>query len=380
MSFLLNSPPPDRGAAATYFDSDLLSDVRRFYGARPALAATPLHRLSGLAASLGIGDLLLKDESSRFGLSAFKVVGVAYAVDRLAREGAIGPSSTLVCATAGNHGRAVARAARDRGLAAKVFVPAATATARIDAIAGEGAEVVAVPGPYEAAVERAAEEGGLSGHVVVSDTSWPGYDRIPLLIMAGYTHLLEEAQAQWQPEAAPDVVIVQAGVGGLATAVTGWAARRPAAERPFVIVAEPEHAACVLLSLRTGGPATVGGGLETVMAGLRCADISPAVWPVLRDGVDACVAVSDEAAEEAMRRLAHPSGTDPAVTAGASGACGVAALMAIASSPDLLRVRVAARLDQQSRVLAINTEGATEPEHYGRVTGKNTTEPGALGA
>jgi diaminopropionate ammonia-lyase len=136
-----------------------------------------------------------------------------------------------------------------------------------------------------------------------------------------------------------------------------------------VIVCEPERAACVMLSLRNGHPSVVEGSLETEMAGLRCAEISPVVWPALRDGVDACVAVPDACTEDAMRRLARPADGDEPVTAGASGACGVAALIATMTVPDLLRLRVAAGLGPESRVLAINTEGATDPDHYRRVVG-----------
>ena len=343
------------------------ADVAAFYDSRPDLAPTPLLELPALARTLGVGALLVKDETARFGLSAFKSLGARYAMARL-------PQSALrqgvVCATAGNHGRAVARAARDLGAACTVFVPAPVPessdterTIRDDRIAGmrgDGAQVVDVPGTYEEAVERAAAHGARTGATIVSDTSWPGYDAIPRDIMAGYTRLFEEASRQWS--AVPDVVIVQGGVGGLVCAAASWLAFEYGARRPVLIACEPKTAACLMESARAGRPISLEPSRagRTFMSGLRCAEPSPAAWPAVRDGVDAFVAIPDEYARDAMNRLAGRTtgaGVDPPIDAGPSGACGVGALLALASEPALGDVRAACHFGTSTRVLAIVTEG-----------------------
>ena len=330
-----------------------------FYESRPSLAPTPLIELPKLAARAGVGALTIKDESQRFGLSSFKALGARYVMDRL--ENAIS-SSGVVCATAGNHGRAVARAARDLGVRCTVFVPEmppdvtpeerAIRTSRIDGMRGDGAELVEVAGTYEEAVERAALYAAGSGALVVSDTGWPGYERIPHDIMAGYSRLFSEAANQWRAQ--PDVVIVQAGVGGLACAAASWLAFRYGSTRPFLIVAEPDDSACVLEAARAGRVVRTSAGPtsppRTFMAGLRCAEVSHTAWPGIRDGVDAFVTIPDPFALTAMDDL------DGTIAAGPSGACGVGALLAIASESVLRMVRDAC-LGPSTRVLAVVTEG-----------------------
>lgn len=328
---------------------------------------TPLHHLSHLAAHLGLADILLKDETDRFGLPAFKILGVSFAMERLLAEGRLHRGGVVACATAGNHGLAVARAARLHGLEARVYVPEVTELARRAAIERQGATVIVVPGRYETAVQQAADEARRRGWVVVADTSWSGYEEIPRWIMTGYTWLLDEAERQWQPEPPPDLVLVPAGVGGLAASVASWLTERDSGTRPYLIVCEPVAAACVLESLRARRPVRVEGPLATAMAGLRCAEISPMTWRTLATVVDGCVAVTDAEVEEAMRRLASPLGPDPAIAAGASGACSLAALVAVATDPGLAPVRAASRLTPSSRALVVCTEGPTDPEHYAQV-------------
>jgi diaminopropionate ammonia-lyase len=207
---------------------------------------------------------------------------------------------------------------------------------------------------------------------VISDTSWPGYKEIPRWIMAGYTRLLNEAESEWSPEPPPDVVIVQAGVGGLACAVVSWLCQRYGVQRPFTIVCEPVTAACLLESARAGKPVSLRGPFATIMAGLRCGKVSSVGWSTIAGAVDAFVSIDDEQCTEAMRILAHPVNGDPLVIAGASGACGFAALLAILQEESLRAVREASGISVRSRILIINTEGATDPELYLRVTGRDT--------
>jgi diaminopropionate ammonia-lyase len=339
------------------FDSDEYRDVATYYASRPQFGPTPLQSAPRLAVHLGVSRIDIKDESHRFGLSAFKILGAEFAAQRLGRD----LEGGLVAATAGNHGRALARVARDRGVPCTIFVPAAgeiedveraTRERRIGGMKADGARVVEVDGSYEDAVRLAAEHGNATGATILSDVSWPGYETIPRWIMAGYTHLFDEAARQWQH--VPDVVFVQGGVGGLVCAAASWLAQSFGAERPCLVACEPERAACLLESARAGSLVTVTGDLRTMMAGLRCATPSTAAWPAILHGVDAFVSVPDALAAEAMERL---RADDPPRTAGPSGACGVAAVIAVAREASLAPVRDACRWTRATRVLAIVTEG-----------------------
>jgi diaminopropionate ammonia-lyase len=363
--FQLN--PAARDASGDPWPASDYSDLAGFYTRRPDLTATPLRPLPCFARSLGIAALHVKDESSRFGLNAFKSLGVRYALDRLQREGRIGNGATLVCASAGNHGRAVARGARDLGLAARVYMSNASSEAPRRAIASEGAEVVVVNGTYDEAVRQMASDSDAHGWTVISDTSWEGYDEIPRLIMLGYTRIVAECRDQLG--AVPDVVFAQGGVGGLVCGVAAGLAHEWPHERPRLVSCEPSGAACLLASARAGHEMTIEGPLNTIMAGLRCAAPSPAAWPIVHDLVDAFVAIDDQRTMAAMRMLAHPMSKDPAMESGPSGACGFATLVAVMRDAALRPVRDALGLGPTSRVVVINTEGATDRELYDRVVG-----------
>ena len=356
--------PGDERAANTarrtapFFEPGELEAVRAWY-ARAGVRPTPLHRLSGLAAALGVGDVLVKDETARFGLPSFKILGAHYAIGRIVtQDGAT--VTDLACATAGNHGLAVARAGHEHGYEVHVSVPIGTETRTIDAIRAAGAHVVVTSVDYDETVRLMAAEAEENGWTIVSDTAWDGHETIPRAIMAGYTRLMDEAAAAW--DAVPDVVIVQAGVGGLAGAVAGWLqAQYPdPADRPRLVSAEPEGAACLLVSLRAGHRTDLERCPPTLMAGLRCARVSSIAWPVLEDAVDAALTVSDDECRRALSRLTAPAGGDPAIEAGPSGACGVAALLALATAAELAPVRLALGLTSASRYFTIVTESARD--------------------
>lgn len=230
-----------------------------------------------------------------------------------------------------------------------------TRASRIAAMRADHARVLEVEGTYEDAVRAAADFAQREGATIVSDTSWPGYEEIPRLIMAGYTRLLDEASRQWSQ--APDIVIVQGGVGGLVCAAASWFAfhRDP---RPFFVACEPDAAACLLASARAHRLVVLDRVGSTMMAGLRCAEPSPVAWPAIHDTVDAFVAISDRYAQEAMNILANPNDDDPRIEAGPSGACGVGALLALLREPSMEPVRRAARLGDSCRILLFVTEGA----------------------
>ncbi|MEO5896735.1 MAG: pyridoxal-phosphate dependent enzyme [Vicinamibacterales bacterium] len=326
-------------------------EVHTYFASHPELPPAPLRSLSGLAADLGVAKVDAKDETFRFGLNAFKIIGVRYAVHRLGDDAA---RRGLVCATAGNHGRAVARVARQKGVPCTVFIPTG-GSPRIDAMRADGATVVEVQGTYEEAVRLAAEHGLATGATIVSDTSWQGYEEIPRWIMAGYTQIFEEAHAQWNSP--PTVVLVQGGVGGLVCAAASWFAWRFAERRPYLIACEPESAACLMDSARAGAATLAQGDLSTIMACLRCAEPSAAAWPTIAAGIDAFMTVSDQEALQAVRILAAGDGPEH-MHAGVSGACGLAALTALVSSSAFGDIRRASGLDRASRAFIIVSEGA----------------------
>ena len=307
------------------------TDALAFHRGLEGYAPTPLRDLP----EPGFERVALKDESDRLGLPAFKVLGASWAIERALREQ---PGvHTLVAASAGNHGRAVAHVARRRGLAARVYLPARSSPARRDAIAGEGAEVVIVDGAYEDAVARAAADGARDGVLELADVG----DSPPARwVIDGYATLFAEVAA----EAIFDLVIVPVGVGSLAAA----AARFGAAHGARVVGVEPVTAACLTASLAAGTP-TVVGNPGTTMAGLDCAEVSPAAWPTLRAGIAGTVTISDDETHAAMRELASHG-----LSIGESGAAPLAALRALATEPACAALLAGAR-----RVVLIATEGLT---------------------
>ena len=310
-----------------------LNAAREFHRTLPGYAPTPLVDCQALANSLGVRSLQVKDESHRFGLNAFKALGASFAMQRLARAG-----TTFSAATAGNHGRAVAWSARRLGCPAKIFVPSATIPARIDAIQNEGAEVCIVDGNYEDAVRRCDRESGEHGWQVISDTGYAGYMEIPKWVVEGYRTLFEEYEDQ--RDRALDVVIVQAGVGGLlCAAVDYFRSREPS---PFLVSVEPESADGLLESISSpeGEPTASKGAQDSIMAGLNCSEVSLTAWPSIRRGVDLFVAIEDRLTIEAMKLF-----REAGVNSGESGAAGLAGLLSLR---DQFRAM---------GVLLINTEG-----------------------
>lgn len=344
--------------------------VLDFHRGLPGYAVTPLHALPGLAAALGIGRLMVKDESQRFGLEAFKALGASWAVQRL-RENRSGPM-TVTTATAGNHGRAVAWAARRLGCDAVVFIPAHAAPSRIEKIRAEGARVELVGGSYDEAVARAEDAGRKHGWQVVADIGYPGYLEIPTWIAEGYATLFEETGEQLARDSSgePDLVLIQAGVGSLLHAAVDHF--RGLTRQPGLVAVEPWQADPHFVSAGSpGGRPTVSpGAQDSIMAGLNCGEVSLSAWPTNRRGVNMFLVIEDRHAAEAMRRLARPVAGDPAIVAGESGAAGLGGLLALLTEPALAPAREHLRLGPASRVLVVNTEGATDPVGYARAVNR----------
>ncbi|MDX6665011.1 MAG: diaminopropionate ammonia-lyase [Solirubrobacteraceae bacterium] len=341
----LVNPAADRAAVPA-----ALTDAAGFHIAMAGYRPTRMRDLSSVARELGLERVALKDESDRFGLPAFKVLGASWAIERTLREHP--ETHTLVAASAGNHGRAVAHVARSRELACRVYLPQRSAPARRAAIAAEGAEVVVVAGDYEEAVARAAAEGAQPGVVELADVGAGGP---AAWVIDGYATLFAEAAAQ----GTYDVVLVPAGVGSLAAAAARFGAQLESA----VVAVEPVTAACVTASLAAGRPTAIANP-GTTMAGLDCAAVSMAAWPSLLTGLTGAITVTDAEAHAAMRELAAEG-----LAIGDCGAAPLAALRALAAGEETAALREAVGLGPDSRVLLIGTEGVTDAESYRSVVG-----------
>ena len=321
----------------------------------PGYAPTPLRMLSHEADKLQLAEVLYKDESGRFGLDSFKALGGAYAAERLIKraldEGFGARPLRLCCATDGNHGRSVAYAAKTHGLGCTVYMHKDAPPEKAAAIAVLGAEIVWVDGSYDDSVRAARDAAAAEGWLLVADTTEDPEDETPAHVMQGYGVMALELIEQWA-DVPPTHIFLQGGVGGLAAGIAGPMAERYVAGRPRVVVVEPEAAACLQESARQGRAAHVGGDLRTSMAMLSCGEASALAWTVLHRRADAFVTVPDEAAEDAAADLAA---ADPPISAGVSGAAGLAGLRACAEDPE---VRAQLGLDEGASVLVIGTEGA----------------------
>jgi diaminopropionate ammonia-lyase len=365
---ILDGPDPDR-------------TPMRFHRRLPGYEETPLVDAPKLAGALGVGKVFVKDESSRLGLPAFKVLGASWAVYR-ALEERLGEGFgdwaeiweleerleplrplSLVAATDGNHGRAVARVARLLGLGAKIFVPDDMALARRKAIADEGAEVIVVDGTYDEAVERSAGEAG-ERTLVISDMSWPGYERIPSWVIEGYSTMLWEIddELERRNEAGPDLVVVQVGVGAFAAAVARHFRSPEASSHPKLMSVEPASADCLLESVAAGRIVSVPGPHDSIMSGLNCGRPSLVAWPAVSRGIDLLIAVDDEPAHEAMRLAA-----DSGIVSGETGAAGLGGLLELLRAGGAEEARMTLGVGEDTRVLIFNCEGATDPDAYRRI-------------
>ncbi|MEV0585233.1 pyridoxal-phosphate dependent enzyme [Nonomuraea sp. NPDC050310] len=341
-----------RPAARTWTCPPAPPEARAFHATLPGYHPTPLPELPALAEELGVGRLFVKDESDRLGLPAFKALGASWAIHR-ALAGRTGPPATLVTATDGNHGRAVAHVARLLGQHAHVFVPAGVSPEAVAAIAAEQARITEVPGPYDEAVRQAARAAEQPGALLIQDTAWPGYEQVPGWIVEGYSTLCAEVDDQVAAAGAggPDLVVVPVGVGSLAQAVITHYRSRTGGRSPALLAVEPETAACVTTSLALGRPVTVATG-ETAMAGLNCGTPSSLAWPYLDEGLDAAITVSDAAGARAARDLAALG-----VHAGPCGAAPLAGLRAALAGPGR---REALGLGPESVVVLLSTEGVAQ--------------------
>lgn len=377
-------------ASAADFGWEQARRAQAFHRSFPEYCRTPLVRLQNLARALGVRDIFVKDESKRFGLNAFKVLGGSYAIgceiakrlgapmEEMTYETLTSPQVrerlgqlTFVTATDGNHGRGVAWTAQRLGQKAVVFMPKGSALERLQNIRSLGAQAEITDVNYDDAVRLARAYAEEHDGIVVQDTSWEGYEEIPLHIMQGYTTLAYEIAEQLRAlgDARPTHVFLQAGVGAMAGAVTGFLADYYKEALPKIIVVEPLNAACLYeTALAADGTLhKVGGDLQSMMAGLCCGEPCSLGWRQLAAHADIFSALPDEVAALGMRVLGNPAGGDVPVISGESGAAGLGLAAAALRFEELAWLKRELALDGDSVILCVSTEGATDLANYRKV-------------
>ena len=391
IKWTLNTMPKSGDVQRAIMSLSNVETAKTFHRSFPQYSVTPLAKLNRMASRLGLGGLYVKDESYRFGLNAFKVLGGSFAMAKyIANEmgrdigdmtydyltsptfrAAFG-QATFFTATDGNHGRGVAWAANKLGQKAVVHMPKGSTKQRFDNIAAEGAAVTIEELNYDDCVRLAAAEAAETEHgVVIQDTAWPGYEEIPAWIMEGYGTMAAEAEEQLCGYGTdrPTHIFIQAGVGSLAGAVVGYFANRFPENPPKFIVVEASAADCLYQGALAGDgtPRIVEGDLATMMAGLACGEPNILSWEILCNHAAAFVSCPDWVSASGMRRLAAPVQGDPIVKSGESGAVGMGLLAALMEDVAYAELRDHLGLNETSQVLLFSTEGDTDPEKYQRV-------------
>lgn len=371
----------------TYFTNEEVTKVMNFQQSHEAYTKTPLHALKNLASHLNVGSIHVKDESLRFGLNAFKVLGGIYAIGKHIAE-QLGEEienvsftelqskevqekigqQTFISATDGNHGKGVAWAARELGQKAVIYLPKGSAQTRLDAIHKEGQEGAITDKNYDETVKMCAELAEKNGWVMVQDTAWEGYDKIPLWIMQGYATIAKEMieELTENDEQLPTHIFLQAGVGSFAAGIAAYFTEYYREKAPKIIVVEPHLANCYYRSFasETGEMEIVTGHLNSIMAGLCCGAPNRRAFRILSQYAHASFSLDDTLAALGMRVLGNPLANDPKVISGESGAAVAVGLLHYLHDTEKEEVREEIGLTDKSRVLVINTEGDTDAEHY----------------
>ena len=388
IKWAVNKMPKTNDENLKVMSLDEVKKARAFHESFPQYTVTPLTKLEKMADMLGLGEVYIKDESYRFGLNAFKVLGGSFAMARyIAQQTGKDVSelpynvltsdalkeefgqATFFTATDGNHGRGVAWAANKLGQKAVVLMPKGTTQTRLNNILAEGATATIEEYNYDECVRMANDMAMKTENgIMVQDTAWDGYEEIPAWIMQGYGTMAMEAYDQLQDYGCerPTHVFIQAGVGSLAGAVQGYFANRYPENPPKVVVVEAEAAACLYkgASVGDGSIQIVDGDMVTIMAGLACGEPNTISWDILKNHVDTFIATPDWVAAKGMRMLAAPIKGDKPVTSGESGAAPFGTLACIMMMDEYKELRDHLGLDENSKVLLFSTEGNTDPERY----------------
>lgn len=393
MKWTINNQPKsseqEKNNLLSLLSEDEVQKAKKFHKSFPQYTETPLTELKSLAEEIGVKNIFLKDESYRFGLNAFKVLGGSFAMAKYL-AGKLGKDIselpydefisdkvkselgeiTFVTATDGNHGRGVAWTANKLKQKAIVYMPMGSSKTRFDNIKKEGAEVTITDCNYDDCVSMADKyvKAHEENSVVIQDTAWEGYEEIPAWIMQGYGTMALEASEQLEKSGGktPTHIFIQAGVGSLAGAIQGFFAAKYKENPPIVTVVESDLADCLYRSAlsKDGKPVKVGGEMQTLMAGLACGEPNITGWEILKNYSTGFVSASDIVAATGMRVLAAPTGTDKRVVSGESGAVTTGALYKIMTEDSYKELRKKLKLNKDSVVLLFSTEGDTDPEMY----------------
>lgn len=380
---------PVKGSDVKKFGVQNAEKVHNFHMSFPEYKVTPLAELKNLATELGLGNVFVKDESYRFGLNAFKVLGGSYAIGSyIAKKLGMDISElpydimtskairdklgniTFVTATDGNHGRGVAWTANRLKQKGVIYMPKGSAPERLKNIQALGAEASITDLKYDDAVRQAKEHADKFGWVLIQDTDWEGYMEVPTWIMQGYTTMAWEA-AQQLKSTKPTHIFLQAGVGAMSGAITGFFADLygDGPDAPIVTIVEPEKADCIYRTAQAndGKLHFAEGNMDTIMAGLACGEPCTTGWNILHDHADHFVSEPDSAAATGMRVLGNPMAGDVRVVSGESGAATLGFVAQVMRKPELKAIKEELQLDESSRVLCFSTEGDTDKDNYRRV-------------
>lgn len=383
--FVTKMPKAPAGQNAKAFLNDEKGlEVLRYHQSFPAYSKTPLADLKNLAKNIGLKSFRVKDESYRFGLNAFKVLGGSYSMGQwmaqklglkeseMSYQKLTSPEAkkalgdvTFVSATDGNHGRGVAWTAKELGQKSVIYMPKGSALERLENIRACGAEAEILEMNYDEAVRLANSKAETEGWVMVQDTAWDGYEEIPAWIMQGYATMAFEAIEQLNGEV-PTHVFLQAGVGSLAGAVAGLLANHYGDKKPVITIVEPNKADCIYRTAQAkdGKLHFVTGDMDTIMAGLACGEPNTISWKVLTESADYAISCPDWVAAHGMRLLGNAMGDDPKVVSGESGACTSGLVHLLMTREDLAGLRQQLGLNEDSVVLCFSTEGDTDRKNY----------------
>lgn len=366
-----------------FLNLENIKKVQSFHASFPVYNATPLVEMKNTANELNVNNIYIKDESYRFGLNAFKVLGGSYAIgnylakklkkdiselpykklvsDEIRRELS---EITFVTATDGNHGRGVAWTANKLKQSSVVYMPKGSSKERLLNIQAEGADASITDLNYDEAVRLANKQAVEKGWIMVQDTAWEGYEDIPEWIMQGYGTMGYEIYTQLKEK--PTHIFLQAGVGSLAGAITGFFSNIYKEERPIITIVEPNKADCIFRTAdaNDGKLHFVTGNMDTIMAGLACGEPCSIGWNILKDYADNFISCPDYAAAQGMRILGNPAKGDSKVISGESGASAFGCVTEILRNPELKDIKTKLMLDENSKILFFNTEGDTDKESY----------------
>lgn len=370
-----------------FLSREVAEKTTQFHKSFPGYCRTPLARLKNAAKEFGVADIFVKDESYRFGLNAFKVLGASFAIgqyiaNRLGRDLSELPFSvmtsdevkkelgeiTLVTATDGNHGRGVAWTANQLGQRSVVYMPKGSAPERLANIRKENSDASITDLRYDDTVRMARKRAEEPNCVLVQDTSWDGYTQVPTWIIQGYTTMANEIAQQLIEMGVdrPTHIFLQAGVGSMPASLCGFFANIYEDNQPVITVVEPNKADCIFRTAKAGDGKLhfVTEEMNTIMAGLACGEPCPIAWDVLKGYCDHFISFPDYAAAKGMRVLGNPMGDDPRVVSGESGASAFGCVAEILTNPDLVSIKEELGIDQNSRLLFVSTEGDTDRKNY----------------